>query len=168
VQAIGAATGYEPQPKLKASQLAPAEWLKGARFQVDEMATTDGFLARCTLGSDFATFEAHGRGMLEIRIAEVAALEQLQGVTGQDAVVALAASATSEDHAHFIVEAMQMLVRYHTTAELLDTVTMRGTVTARTRLGAVVVPALVNYFAWTQRVAEFARRSDLKASGQSV
>ena len=369
-QAIGAATGYEQQPVLKASQLAPAELLKGARFQVDEMVPTDGFLGRFTLRSDFGTFEAHGRGMLQIRVAEVAALEQLdavsktetfakalgsaavrpvkamgqiitnpvetakgvpggverffgrvkrgatnlweattesdkpsadraeevarrvggisvdalgyeqerrqlakelkvdpyttnpvlaakldevawvtfsarlgintltavlvpgsmaisgttfttdlvwdtptaellrlneqklremglsdkvvramtrnpwyslsvlttfvtgleqlQGVMGCDAVVALAASATSEDQAHFIAEAMQMLVRYQTTAGPLDTVTARGTVTARTRRGAVVVPAPVDYVAWTQRVAEFARRPDLKASERSV
>jgi hypothetical protein len=370
VQGIWAATGYEQQPVLKASQLAPAELLKGARFQVDEMVPTDGFLARFTLRSDFGTFEVHGRGMLQIRVAEVAALEQLdavsktetfakalgsaavrpvkavgqiitnpvetakgvpggverffgrvkrgatnlweattesdkpsadraeevarrvggisvdalgyeqerrqlakelkvdpyttnpvlaakldevawvtfsarlgintltavlvpgsmaisgttfttdlvwdtptaellrlneqklremglsdkvvramtrnpwyslsvlttfvtgleqlQGVTGRDAVVALAASATSEDQAHFIAEAMQMLVRYQTTTEPLDTVTARGTVTARTHRGAVVVPAPVDYVAWTQRVAEFARRSDLKASERSV
>jgi len=72
--------------------------------------------------------------------------------------VALAANAASEDQAHFIAEAMQMLVRFQTTAEPLDTVTARGTVTARTRRGAVVVPAPVDYVAWTQRVAEFARR----------
>ena len=370
VQGIWAATGYEQQPVLKASQLAPAELLRGARFQVDEMVPTDGFLARFTLRSDFGTFEAHGRGMLQIRVAEVAALEQLdavsktetfakalgsaavrpvkavgqiitnpvetakgvpggverffgrvkrgatnlweattdsdkpsadraeevarrvggisvdalgyeqerrqlakelkvdpyttnpilaakldevawvtfsarlgintltgvlvpgsmaisgttfttdlvwdtptaellrlneqklremglsdkvvramtrnpwyslsvlttfvtgleqlQGVTGRDAVVALAANAASEDQAHFIAEAMQMLVRYQTTAGPLNTVTARGTVTARTRRGAVVVPAPVDYVAWTQRVAEFARRSDLKASERSV
>jgi hypothetical protein len=92
----------------------------------------------------------------------------LQGVPGRDAVVALAANAASEDQAHFIAEAMQMLVRYQTTAEPLDTVTAQGTVTARTRRGAVVVPAPVDYVAWTQRVAEFARRSDLKASERSV
>lgn len=73
-QAIGAATDYEQQPVLKASQLAPAEWLKGARFQVDEMVPTNGFLARFTLRSDVGTFEAHGRGMLQIRVAELAAL----------------------------------------------------------------------------------------------
>jgi hypothetical protein len=61
-----------------------------------------------------------------------------------------------------------MLVRYQTTVEPLDTLTAKGTVTARTRRGAVVVPAPVDYVAWTQRVAEFARRSDLKASQRSV
>src|SRR4029434_10114968 len=61
-----------------------------------------------------------------------------------------------------------MLVRYHKKVEPLDTLTAHGMVTARTRRGAVVVPAPVDYVAWTQRVAEFARRSDLKVSERSV
>jgi hypothetical protein len=367
---VGAATGYEKQPVLKASQLVPASLLKGARFQVDETVPTDGFLARFTMRSDFGTFEAHGREMLQSRVAEVAALEQLeavsktetftkalgsaavrpvkaaeqiitnpvetakgvpggverlfgrvkrggehlwtaamasdkpsadraeevarrvggisrdalgyeqerrqlakelkvdpyttnpvlavkldevawvtfsarlginaitavlvpgsmaisgasftndlvwdtptgellrlneqklhdmglrdevvramtrnpwyslsvltafvtaleplQGVTGRDAVVALAASATSEDQARFIAEGLQMLIRHHTTIEPLDTLTAQGTVTARTRSGAVVVPTPVDYVAWTQRAPEFARRPDLKAPQRSV
>jgi hypothetical protein len=48
-QAVGGATAYERQPVLKASQLVPAELLKGARFQVDETVPTDGFLARFTI-----------------------------------------------------------------------------------------------------------------------
>ena len=77
VQVVGAAAGYEKQPVLPASQLAPAELLKGPRFQVDEKVPTDGFLARFTIRSDVGTFEAHGREMLRIRVSELAALEQL-------------------------------------------------------------------------------------------
>jgi hypothetical protein len=369
VQAVAAATGYGQQPVLKASQLVPAMLLKGTRFQVDEMVPTDDFLARFAVRSDFGTFEAHGRDMLQIRVVEVAALEQLeaasktetfakalgsaavrpvkaagqiitnpvetakgipggverffgrvkrgaehlweattesdkasadqaeelarrvggisrdalgyeqerrqlskelkvapstnpvlaakldevawvtfsarlgintltavfvpgsmaisgasfandlvwdtptaellrlneqklrhmglsdkvvramtrnpwysltvltafvtgleqlQGVTGREAVAALAASVASEAQARFIAEGMQMLVRYHATVEPIDTLTARGTVTARTRSGAVVVQAPVDYVAWTRRVAEFARRPDLKASQRSV
>jgi hypothetical protein len=85
VQGIWAATGYEQQPVLKVSQLVSAGLLKGARFQVDEMMPTDGFLARFTLRSDFGTFEAHGREMLRIRVVEVAALEQLDAVSKTEA-----------------------------------------------------------------------------------
>jgi hypothetical protein len=59
-----AGVGYEMQPVLPASQLVPAELLKGARFQVDEKVPTDGFVARFTLRSDVGTFEAPGRDML--------------------------------------------------------------------------------------------------------
>jgi hypothetical protein len=105
---------------------------------------------------------------LTVLTAFVTGLEQLQGVTGREAVAALAASVASEAQARFIAEGMQMLVRYHATVEPIDTLTARGTVTARTRSGAVVVQAPVDYVAWTRRVAEFARRPDLKASQRSV
>jgi hypothetical protein len=76
-----AAAGYEQQPVLKASQLVPAELLKGSRFQVDEAVPTDNFLARFTIRSDFGTFEAHGLDVLQIRIAEVGALERLEAAS---------------------------------------------------------------------------------------
>jgi hypothetical protein len=105
---------------------------------------------------------------LTVLTALVTGLEQLHGVTERDAVAKLAASAASEDQAHFIAEGMQMLVRYQTTVEPLETLTAQGTVIARTRSGAVVVPAPVDYVAWTRRVAEFARRVDLKAPQRGV
>lgn len=105
---------------------------------------------------------------LSVLTAFVTGLEQLQGVTGRDEVAKLAASAASEDQARFLAEAMQMLGRHHTMVEPLSTLTARGTVTARTRGGAVVVPAPVDYVAWTQRAAEFARRPDLNAQQHIV
>jgi hypothetical protein len=370
VQAVGAGAGYEKQPVLQASQLAPAELLKGSRFQVDEQVPTEGFLGRFTIHSDFGTFEAHGREMLRIRVAEVAALEQLdavsktetfvkalgntalrpvkaaehiitkpvetakgvssgverlfgrvkrgseqmwaaatdnskpsedraeevarrvggvsvdalgyeqerrqlakavkvdpyttnkvlaeklddiawvafagrigvdaafsvlvpgsmalsgttfttdlvwdtptaelvrlneqklrdmglddkvvramignpwyslsvltvfvtsleqlQGVKGREEVVKLAASASSEDQARFIAESLQMLAHYHKTTTPISAVSGSGPVVARDPGGAVVVAAPVDYVAWTSRVAEFARRSDLKAQQRGV
>jgi hypothetical protein len=370
VRAVGAATSYEKQPVLKASQLAPAELLKGARFQVEEKVPTDGFLAQFTLRSDFGTFEVHGREMLQIRVAEVAALEQLeaasktetfakalgstalrpvkaaeqvitnpvetakglpsgverlfgrvklggqhlwdaasasdkpsddraeevarrvggisrdvlgyeqerrklaksvkvdpyttnkvlaakldelawvafsgrigidavmavfvpvslamstttfaadlvwdtptgellrlneqklrdmgfgeptiraltrnpwysltvltacvtaleqlQEVSGREAAATFAASAASEDQAHFIAESLQMLVHYHQTITPISVVVGGGPIVARDRSGVVVIPAPVDYVAWTQRVAELARQPDLKASERGV
>lgn len=83
----GTKANYEKQPALKASQLAPAELLKGARFQVDETVPTDGFLAKFTIRSDFGTFEAHGREMLRIRVAEVGALAQLDEMSKTETFV---------------------------------------------------------------------------------
>jgi hypothetical protein len=45
----GTKAGYEKQPVLQASQLAPAELLQGARFRVDEQVPTDGFPGRFTI-----------------------------------------------------------------------------------------------------------------------
>jgi hypothetical protein len=83
----GTKENYEKQPVLQASQLAPAELLKGARFQVDETVPTDGFVAKFTIRSDFGTFEAHGREMLRIRVAELAALEQLEAMSKSETFV---------------------------------------------------------------------------------
>jgi hypothetical protein len=371
-QAMGGsgAPGYERQPVLHASDLAPPEWLKGARFQVEDQVPTEGFLAQFTIGSDVDTFAAHGLDMLQLRIAELAALEQLeaasktetfltalgstaerpvqavkgfvsrpvetvqgipsgverlfgrvklgtqslmttatapgassaataeavsrriggitvnalgyeqerrqlakhlrvdpyttnpvlsakldefawvafagrigvnavisvvvpasmaisattfttdlvwdtpaaellrrneqtlramgvsdaavramignpwhslslltafttaldqlQGVSGRDSVAALAASATSEDQARFVTAATQMLVHYHQTVRPLSAVMGHGPVTGRDRRGVVVVPAPLDYVAWTERVATFAKRSDLKAPERGV
>ena len=75
------ASGYEKQPVLKASQLAPAELLKGTDFQVDETVPTDGFLGRFTIRSEVGTFEARGRERLRIRGTEVGAIKQLDAVS---------------------------------------------------------------------------------------
>jgi hypothetical protein len=366
----GAAPGYEKQPVLQASQLAPAELLQGPRFQVDDRVPTDGFLGRFTIRSDFGTFEAHGREMLRVRVGELAALEQLeaisktetfvkalgttamrpikaaeqiitkpvetakglssgverffgrvklgaehlweaaeapdkssadraedvalrvggisrdvlgyeqerrqlaktlrvdpyttnkvlaekldeiawvafsgrvgidaafavlvpgslamstttfttdlvwdtptaellrlneqklrdmglgdevvramvrnpwysltvltagvtaleqlQGVTGREEVVKFAASVTSEDQAHFIAESLRMLAHYHKTLHPISAIAARGTLLARDSQGDGIVPVPLDYVAWTQRVAEFARRSDLKAQQRGV
>jgi hypothetical protein len=366
----GTKAGYEKQPVLQASQLAPAELLKGSRFQVDERVPTTDFLAQFTIRSDFGTFEAHGREMLRIRVAEVAALEQLeamsktetfakalgssamrpvraaeqivtkpvetvkgipkgverlfgrvqlgaeslwsatttsdksaedrteevarrvggisrdvlgyeqerrqlakslkvdpyttntvlaaklddiawvafsgrvgvstimavfvpgslamstttfttdlvwdtptaelhrlneqklrdmglseptiralmrnpwysltvlttgvtaleqlQGASGRDAAATFAASATSEDQARFIAEGLQMLAHYHKTITPISIVSASGPITARDSNGMVVVPAPVDYVAWTPRVAELAQHPDLKGSQRGV
>jgi hypothetical protein len=371
-QAVGGSgtPGYERQPVLHASDLAPPEWLKGARFQVEDQVPTEGFLAQFTIGSDVGIFEAHGLDMLQVRIAELAALEQLeaasktetfltalgstaerpvqavkgfvsrpvetvqgvpsgverlfgrvklgaqslmttttapgdsaadtaeavsrriggitvnalgyeqerrqlakhlrvdpyttnpvlsaklnefawvafagrvgvnavisvvvpasmaisattfttdlvwdtpaaellrrneqklramgvsdaavramignpwhslsllttfttaldqlQGVSGRDSVATLAASATSEDQARFVTAATQMLVHYHQTVTPLRAVVGHGPVTGRDRRGIVVVPAPLDYVAWTARVATFAKRPDLNALERGV
>lgn len=105
---------------------------------------------------------------LSLLTAFVTALDQLQGVSGRDTVATLAASAISEDQARFVTAATQMLVTYHQTVVPLSAVMGRGTVTARDQRGAIVVPAALDYVAWTTRVAEFAKRSDLKAQERHV
>ena len=105
---------------------------------------------------------------LSVLTVFVNALEQLQGVKGHEDVAKLAASATSEDQARFITESLQMLAHYHKTITPVSSVAGSGPVVARDSNGAVVVPAPVDYVAWTPRVAEFARRSDLKTQQRGV
>jgi hypothetical protein len=70
-------SGFETPPVLRASDLAPAELLKGPRFHVDPEVPTDGLLAKFTIRSDFGDFEAEGPGMLAIRVGEIQALDTM-------------------------------------------------------------------------------------------
>jgi hypothetical protein len=47
-------------------------------------------------------------------------------------------------------------------------VTATGTVVGRETGGGIVVPAPVDYVSWTERVARFANRDDLKASDRTI
>ena len=72
---------YEDPPVLRASDLAPRRLLHGPRHTVDEAVPTDGFMARFTVRSDLGVFEAEGREMLAIRVAEVYAIARLDEVS---------------------------------------------------------------------------------------
>jgi hypothetical protein len=67
-----------------------------------------------------------------------------------------------------MAESLQMLAHYHKAITPIKTISGSGPVVGRDAKGAVVVPAPVDYVAWTQRVGEFARRSDLKAQQRGV
>jgi len=94
-------------------------------------------------------------------------LGTLDGVTGRAGVIGLAATARSEDEARFLATAVNMLAGLHATAPLAS-LAAQGMVTGRMRAGAVAVPAPVDYIAWTQNVATFARRADLKGKQRGI
>jgi hypothetical protein len=73
-----APAGFEDAPVLRASDLAPADLLKGQGFTVDESVPVKGLQAHFTIRSDVGAFEAHGVEMLRIRAAEVGALQHLE------------------------------------------------------------------------------------------
>lgn len=99
----------------------------------------------------------------------VDSLESLgAGVKGRDQVVAFAAAAKTEDRARLIVESVQMLARYHAMVGPLAQVAAPGPLVARTKAGAVLVPAPLDYVPWTQAVATFARRPDLKGKDRTI
>ncbi len=87
VQAAMAA--YETPPVLQASQLLPPDLkLQGAHYIIEEEVPTDGFLAAFTIRSDFGTFVARSPEMLEQRLVEIGALDQLEKVSKTDAFIA--------------------------------------------------------------------------------
>jgi len=98
----------------------------------------------------------------------VNSLESLRGVKGRDQVVTFAAAIATEDRARLAVEAVAMLARHHATVEPLVQVAAPGPIAARTKAGALLVPAPLDYVPWTEQVAKFAARPEWKAPARTV
>lgn len=95
-------------------------------------------------------------------------VRRLQGVNGIASVVPFAAIVRTQDEAHFVTAAVNMLARYHESSEPIMLVTAPGPVLGRSVSGRLVVPAPVDYVAWTERAAHFAARDDLKARNRLI
>lgn len=83
-------------------------------------------------------------------------------------MIALAATATKEEEARFLAASVELLARLNVTGVPIARVRAAGTVIGVTAAGALVVPAPVDYLAWTERVSRFAARSDLRAARRGV
>lgn len=105
---------------------------------------------------------------LSVQTALVQDLQRLKDVKGRPEVIALASTAASEEQARFVANAVHLLVQHHETRGPLAEVNAQGTVVARERGGALVVPGPVDYVSWTEKVAGFARREDLAAPTRSL
>jgi NAD-dependent DNA ligase len=101
---------------------------------------------------------------LSVKTDLVQNLEKLGSVKGRAAVVELAATAHSEEQARFLATAVRLLGKRRG----LEEMTATGTVVGREQGGAIVVPAPVDYVSWTERVARFANRNDLKAAQRTI
>jgi hypothetical protein len=55
-----APTAFEQGVALKASELLPADSLRGPSFRVRDQVVTDGFMATFEIDTDFGTFTAAG------------------------------------------------------------------------------------------------------------
>jgi len=80
----GAQSTYEPAREFKAEEFAPAALLTGPHHRVDEAVSVDGGLPRFTVRSPYGTWEALGLEMLDIRVAELPAFEQMDKVSKSD------------------------------------------------------------------------------------
>jgi hypothetical protein len=105
---------------------------------------------------------------LSVLTSLVTALDRLSGANGLPAVVALAATSTTEDQARFLANAVEMLAAQQQTGAPLADVGASGTVIGRTQSGAPLVPGAVDYVARTERVAGFAGRPALQGTPGSV
>ena len=80
-------------------------------------------------------------------------MQRLRGVAGLPSVVGYAGLAISHDQARFVTAAVNMLARHHESASPITQASAPGPIVGRTAAGALIVPAPVDYVAWTQGVA---------------
>ncbi len=105
---------------------------------------------------------------LSVLTALAMGLQRLKGVNGLASVVDFAAVAKTQDETRLVAGAVNMLARYHESVEPIAQVTAPGPIIGRTVSGALVVPAPVDYVAWTERVGRLTQRDDLKAAQRSA
>jgi len=101
---------------------------------------------------------------LSVLTATAAGVQRLKGVRGLPSLVSFAAAAKTEDEARFVAASVNMLARYHESVERLAEVSAPGPILGRTAAGTLMVPAPVDYIAWTERMGRTAQREDLKAA----
>jgi hypothetical protein len=95
-------------------------------------------------------------------------VRRIQNVNGVASIVPFAAIAKTQDEARFVAGAVNMFARYHESTERLALLSAPGPIVGRDVRGRLVVAAPVDYVAWTQRAARFARRDDLKTPNRLI
>ncbi len=79
------AAQFEVPANRKATEILPAELLKGPNYQVRETVVSYGYMHHWTVDSDFGTFEATGDGALRSLIREIYAIAALKEVSTSEA-----------------------------------------------------------------------------------
>ena len=105
---------------------------------------------------------------LSVLTALAMGIQRLSGVGGRDALVIFAAAARTQDETRFVAGAVNQLGRYTEAVEPITQVSAPGPILGSTQSGALVVPMPVDYIPWTERVARFPHREDIKAAPQHV
>ena len=105
---------------------------------------------------------------LSVLTALAMGIQRLRGVPGRDAVVIFGAAAKTQDETRFVAGAVNMLARYGEGVVPITQVTAPGPILGFTQDGGVVVPVPVDYISWTERVARFPQREDIKPAPEHV
>ena len=154
---------------LKAAGAAAARPVRaGANIVLHPVKTVKGgpaavvrFFDRLQLGAKHIACGTKGEGTTAEKTAAIT--QRVGGVTAD-----VLGYEQKQDRARFIVSVAEMLARYHTAVEPLTQVAASGPIIARTRTGALLVPAPIDYVPWTKSVATFARRPDVYAKERTV
>ena len=105
---------------------------------------------------------------LSVLTALAQGLQRLQGVNGLASVVDFAAAAKTQDETRFVAGSVNMLARYHESVAPITVTMAPGPILGRTTNGTLVIPAPVDYVAWTERVSRMAQRDDFKAPNRTA
>jgi hypothetical protein len=105
---------------------------------------------------------------LTVLTALVTELESLTPIAGRPEVIALAATARSEEDARFLASSVHLLARLNVTGVSIREMKAGGTVIGITPAGHLVVPAPADYISWTDRIGSFAERPDLKTAPRAI
>jgi len=96
-------------------------------------------------------------------------LESLPVPRGRDSLVRLAGEMENRDQARFLVAAIELLTAYHQRVAPLSSVESRDRLAVGlTSAGLLILAVPVDCLAWTDRLAEFGSRSDLRASRREI
>lgn len=113
-------------------------------------------------------FQRNPNLTLSIQVGIAEALSRLDGVAGKPEVVALAATAASEDQARFILEALLLLVPQHGKGKHLAELLVVPPVVGRLTDGGLLVPAPIDLVSWNERVDQFVHRPELAAPKRTI
>jgi hypothetical protein len=72
---------YEKPPVLQAKDILPEGILKGSFHEIEPRVTSDGYFNNYKVKSKFGNFEVEGQQLLEIRIGELNALNELDQIS---------------------------------------------------------------------------------------
>ena len=86
VPSAGAQSGFEKPPVLQAKDVLPEALLKGAFHEVDPRVTSDGYFNEFKLRSKFGNFNVEGQQLLELRIGELNALNELDKLSSSKVI----------------------------------------------------------------------------------
>ncbi len=96
-------------------------------------------------------------------------LESLPVLRGRDSLVKLAGVMENYDQARFLIASTGLLAAYHERVAPLSSVESRGWLAVGlTSAGSVILAAPVDCLAWSDRLVEFGKRSDLHASRREI
>jgi hypothetical protein len=110
------------------------------------------------------SFNGNPAWSTSLRRSLMRSLEGLGSVPGRQDVLALAASCSNRRQADFLAMALGMVAERHAAGNSpIEKMEVIGRLPAVTEVsGALLVPAPVDYVSWTEEVAGFAMREDLR------